>query len=196
MALGPRREINILLGLRQRDLTGAGSHIDIAMADAPATFAWHAILTRTVTGANPRDGGELFTGGEPRYRCYGTRDGRLVAVGAIEDKFWQKFCDAIGLPQDLRGWTADRAAAMTFIETAIAREDAAHWRAVLEPLDACVCVVATIEEAMTDPQFIARGLYARTATLPDGTTVPRAFVPIAEPFRPEGRENIEAPAGL
>lgn len=160
------------------------------MADTPATFAWHAILTRSVTGANPRDGEELFTGGEPRYRCYATRDGRLVAVGAIEDKFWQKFCGAIGLPQDLRGWTADRAAAMAYIEAVIACEDAAHWRAVLEPLDA----IGGGNRGRGDGRpavHRARGLYARSATLPDGTVVPRAFVPIAAPSLSKGGRRLK-----
>jgi len=188
--------INILLGLMQRDATGAGSHIDIAMADTPATFAWHAILTRAVTGANPRDGGELFTGGEPRYRCYAASDGRLVAVGAMEDKFWHRFCDAIGLPAELRGWDADTPRAMAFIEAAIAARNSEHWRAVLEPLDACICIVATVEEAMADPQFVGRGLYARRAELPDGSSVPRAFVPVAPQFRSGDDAVKKAPAGL
>jgi hypothetical protein len=47
-------------------------------------------------------------------------------------------------------------------------------------------VVATLEEAMADPQFILRGLLPAPPPWPDGTVVPRAFVPIAAPFRPEG----------
>ena len=55
---------------------------------------------------------------------------------------------------------------MAFIETSIAAETAAHWRARLEPLDCCVCVVATLEEAMADPHFQARGLYGKAAHMP------------------------------
>ena len=42
--------INILLALRQRDATGEGCHLDIAMADAMFTFAWHALATGAATG--------------------------------------------------------------------------------------------------------------------------------------------------
>lgn len=175
--------INILLGLRQRDLTGKGCHIDIAMADTPASFAWHAAATLAVSGRSPLDGAELFTGGSPRYRTYPTSDKRLVAVGALEDKFWNVFCDAIGVPDILRVPSAPPATVISFISQVIAGQPARHWRQLLEPLDACVCVVATLEEATADRQFILRGLFARKSTLADGTEVPRAHVPIADGFR-------------
>jgi alpha-methylacyl-CoA racemase len=90
--------INILLGLRQRDLTGKGSHIDIAMADTPGLLR---LARDSTTLASPalaaRRGGtvhrRLAALSHLRHA-----DKRLVAVGALEDKFWQKFCDAIGLP--------------------------------------------------------------------------------------------------
>jgi len=175
--------INILLGLRQRDLTGKGSYIDVAMADTPASFAWHAVATLAVSGRSPLDGQELFTGGSPRYRTYPTSDKRLVAVGALEDKFWFGFCEAIGVPDPLRVPSAPPKLVIDFIAQIIAAKPARHWKAVLEPLDICVCVVATLEEATADLHFTLRGLYARKATLPDGTEVPRAFVPLADGYR-------------
>lgn len=175
--------INILLALRQRDVTGEGCHIDIAMADTPATFAWHGAASLAATGAVPRDGGELFTGGSPRYRTYPAADGRLVAVGALEEKFWQVFCTAIDLPQALRGHDAPVAEVIAAISATIAAQPAEHWRAVLEPLDCCVTIVATLDEAMADPQVKARGVFQHMTTMPDGTQIPRAFVPVAAQFR-------------
>ncbi len=55
--------MNILLALRQRDLSGAGCHLDIAMADAMFTFAWHAMASAVKAG--PRAGEGLLTGGSP-----------------------------------------------------------------------------------------------------------------------------------
>ena len=175
--------INILLGLRQRDLTGKGSFIDIAMADTPASFTWHAAATLAVSGRSPLDGAELFTGGSPRYRTYPTADKRLVAVGALEDKFWQAFCEALAVPDVLRVPGAPPKDVIAFIGQTIAAKPAKHWRSVFDPLDACVCVVATLEEATADRHFILRGLFSRKARLEDGTEVPRAFVPLAEAFR-------------
>lgn len=175
--------INILLALRQRDRSGEGCHLDIAMADTPATFLWHAAASHAATGDVPRDGAELFTGGSPRYRTYATADGRLVAVGALEEKFWQVFCNAIGLPEGMRGAGAPSETVIAAVAERLAARTAAHWRTVLEPLDCCVCVVATLDEAMAEPQFILRGLFQPVTDLGNGRQTPRAFVPVVPQFR-------------
>jgi alpha-methylacyl-CoA racemase len=58
--------LNILLALRQRDLTGAGCRLDIAMTDAMFTFAWHALAIGIVTGRYPTAGELPLAGGSPR----------------------------------------------------------------------------------------------------------------------------------
>src|SRR3954462_7272593 len=93
--------INILLALRQRDLTGEGCHLDIAMADAMFTFAWFALAIGQATGRYPGPGELLIAGGSPRYQLYSTRDGKLVACAALEQKFWLCFVKAVGLAPDL-----------------------------------------------------------------------------------------------
>jgi crotonobetainyl-CoA:carnitine CoA-transferase CaiB-like acyl-CoA transferase len=80
--------LNILLGLRQRDMSGQGCHIDIAMSDAMFTFAWHALLSGFAGHGFPGSGEDHLVGGSPRYRLYPTRDGKVVACAALEPKFW------------------------------------------------------------------------------------------------------------
>lgn len=94
--------INILLALRLRDRTGKGQHIDVAMTDAMFTLAFWGLAMLEDSGAAPRPGAELFSGALPRYRLYPAACGRLVAVGALEDKFWIRFADLIELPKNLR----------------------------------------------------------------------------------------------
>ena len=89
--------MNILLALRQRDRTGKGCAIDIAMADAMFTFAGHPLAVGHITGQFPVAGNARLTGGSPRYQLYPTKDGKLVACGALEQKFWLAFTSAIGL---------------------------------------------------------------------------------------------------
>ena len=67
------------------------------MSDAMFTFASHAIAVGHITGTFPGAGGARLTGGSPRYQLYPTRDGKLVACGALEQKFWIAFTAAIGL---------------------------------------------------------------------------------------------------
>jgi crotonobetainyl-CoA:carnitine CoA-transferase CaiB-like acyl-CoA transferase len=94
--------INILLALRRRDLTGEGCHLDIAMADAAFTFAWQGLAEGFATGRFPGSQETMLTGGSPRYGLYATADGRFLAVGALEPKFWEAFCEGIGLDPALR----------------------------------------------------------------------------------------------
>ena len=94
--------INILLALRDRDRTGKGCHLDIAMAEGVLPFLFWAQGGGQVTGRYPGSGDSLLTGGSPRYRLYPTSDGRFVAAGAIEQKFWEAFTAAIGLAPALR----------------------------------------------------------------------------------------------
>src|SRR5207253_1155176 len=93
--------INILLALRRRDLTGEGCRLDIAMADTMFTFAWLGLAVGQATGRFPGPGELLVAGGSPRYQLYPTRDGKLVACAALEQKFWLAFVAAIGLAAEL-----------------------------------------------------------------------------------------------
>ena len=121
--------INILLALRARDQSGQGCHLDIAMTDAMFTFGWYALALGAATGRFPKPGELLLVGGSPRYQLYPTKDGKIVACGAIEQKFWLAFTPAIGLPaefvNDLRDPKATRAAVARLIAAQTVRRMAA-----------------------------------------------------------------------
>ncbi len=70
--------INILLALVERQQTGRGRHLDVSMSDNVFPFMYWA-LGSAFAGRLPQPGQELVTGGSPRYRIYGSRDGRFVA---------------------------------------------------------------------------------------------------------------------
>ena len=186
--------INILLALRQRDLTGEGSHVDIAMADAMFTFAWYAMAEGQATGRFPGPGELRLVGGSPRYQLYPTRDGKLVACAALEQKFWMAFAGAIGLPPDRTNDLADPAATKAAVAAIIAREDAAHWRPILAQADCCVTIVASLEEALRDPHFVGRGLFAHSVTGATGAAMTALPVPIAPEFR--GRPQAKPVSSL
>ncbi|GGK50106.1 CaiB/BaiF CoA transferase family protein [Salinarimonas ramus] len=180
--------IDILLALRLREITGEGSHLDVAMTDAMATFAWLARAELEATGRPPAPHGGLLTGGSPRYGLYATADGRYLALGALEDKFWARACAGLGLEPALADDTRDPAATKAAVAAIVRSRDAAHWRAVLEPLDCCATVVRTLDEAAADPHFAARGLFrARAET--EGRQMPRADVPLAAALRRDAGES-------
>jgi crotonobetainyl-CoA:carnitine CoA-transferase CaiB-like acyl-CoA transferase len=175
--------MNILLALRQRERTGKGSTIDIAMSDAMFTFASHAIAVGHITGAFPGAGGARLTGGSPRYQLYPTKDGKLVACGALEQKFWMAFTSAIGLAAEFIDDRGDPAATRSAVAAIVAGRNAAEWKPVLAKADCCVTIVATLEEALRDPHFIGRGLFEHKVSGASGATMPALPMPIDPAFR-------------
>jgi crotonobetainyl-CoA:carnitine CoA-transferase CaiB-like acyl-CoA transferase len=175
--------INILLALRQRDATGEGVYLDVAMTDAMFTFAWYAYAIGHATGKFPAPGEMRLVGASPRYQLYPTSDGKLVACGALEQKFWLAFCNTIGLPAPLMNDLADPAATKAAIADIIKRDTAEHWRPKFAAADCCVTIMASLEEALHDPHFVARGLFAHTVSGASGATMPALPVPIAMTLR-------------
>jgi alpha-methylacyl-CoA racemase len=178
--------VGVLAALRGRDATGRGRFVDISMMDG--AFSWIGLhLQRYFFDGEPlRRGRGYISGGLACYRLYECGDGRWIAVGALEPQFWKAFCEALGVPefvarhlaesQEEQDAMADR---ITGVLSARSRDE---WLAVLEPLEACVAPVNTIEEALRDPQIVARGLISEAPTS-DG------MVPtVASPIRDRGEK--------
>jgi crotonobetainyl-CoA:carnitine CoA-transferase CaiB-like acyl-CoA transferase len=175
--------LNILLALRQRDQTGQGCYLDIAMTDAMFTFASHALATGHATGTFPGMGGARLTGGSPRYQIYRTKDGQLVCCAALEQRFWEPFTAAIGLSREFVDDSRDSNATMAAVAAIIASRSADEWRPVFASADCCVTIMATLEQALRDPHFLERGLFAHRVAGPSGATIPALPVPIDAAFR-------------
>jgi crotonobetainyl-CoA:carnitine CoA-transferase CaiB-like acyl-CoA transferase len=178
--------INILLGLRERERSGRGCRLDVAMSDNLFTFMYWAMGDGLAAGRWPRPGEALVTGGSPRYQIYRTRDDRFIAAAPLEAKFWENFCDAIGLPAAARDDTRDAQAVKRAVADRIRTHTAQEWRAAFAGKDLCCNVVRSIEEALADPEFIARRLF--DAKLVSGAASITALPsPIAPGFRGVGR---------
>jgi crotonobetainyl-CoA:carnitine CoA-transferase CaiB-like acyl-CoA transferase len=174
--------INILLALRARDRSGEGCKLDIAMTDAMFTFAWYALSIGAATGRFPQPGELMLAGGSPRYQLYPAKDGRLVACGALEQKFWDAFTAAIGLALEFADDTRDPKATRAAVANLIAGRTSDEWRPILAKADCCATIVAPLEEALRDPHFVARGLFAHEVEVGQGA-LPALPVPIAPAFR-------------
>ena len=90
--------IGILAALFGRERHGEGASLDISMHDA--ALYWVMVpAARDLVDGGAQAAGELPTfGAHACYNVYRTRDGQLVALGALERKFWVAFCEAIGRP--------------------------------------------------------------------------------------------------
>ena len=173
--------VNILLALRQRDQTCRGAYLDVAMADNLFTFQYWG-LGNGALGQWPGTGTDLVTGGTPRYQIYRTADGAFLAAAPLEDKFWQRFTELVGL--DAAALDAmPPPQATEAVRAAIARQTAAHWEQRFAGQDVCTCRVVGLEEARRDPHFGARGLFSRTVATATGERMAALPVPIDAAFR-------------
>ena len=175
--------MNILLALRDRERSGRGCHLDISMSDNLFTLMFSAIGTGGVTGRYPRNGQDTVTGGSPRYQLYGTSDQRMLAVAALEDRFWNMFCELVALEPALRDDRVDPVATKTAVAGIIASETSTTWAARVAGRDCCCSIVKDVAEAIQDPHFIHRGVVGEMHTETGGAEAPALHLPIDDAFR-------------
>jgi crotonobetainyl-CoA:carnitine CoA-transferase CaiB-like acyl-CoA transferase len=132
---------HILAALLEVRARGAGCYIDVSMTDTLRSYAC------ALSGI-----GDILTGGVPCYNHYRTRDGRYLAVGALEAKFWKRLCDTIGRP-DLESLGMARGEEGRRVREALdgifAAQDSDHWLRVFRNVDCCVNLVLTRDEALS-----------------------------------------------
>jgi crotonobetainyl-CoA:carnitine CoA-transferase CaiB-like acyl-CoA transferase len=121
------------------------------------------------SGVDPLAESTLLTGGVACYQIYQTSDRHHLAVGALELKFWQAFCEAAGLNElKSRHWELGEApgspaavATIRLVAQRIYEHPIKQWLKVFEPVDACVTPVLTPAEALSHPHHLARHLVHR-----------------------------------
>ncbi len=135
------------------------------------------------------------TGASPRYQLYPTKDGKLVACGALEQKFWEAFTRAIALPPDLVDDSRDPHRTRRAVADIIRSRTAEEWRPVFAKADCCVTIVAPLEDAIRDPHFRERGLFAHLLESGKGGTMSALPVPVAPQFRSKPGKKKAPPLG-
>ena len=184
--------INILLALLRRERTGEGVWIDVAMGENLFPFLYWALGNAAALERWPTPGGETVTGGTPRYAIYRTRDGRHLAAAPLEAKFWEAFTRIIDLPESLRDDARDPAATRAAVAARIAARDAADWRAAFAGQDVCCSIVRDLREALADPHWAAREVFARASRM--GGREVAALPSIVAPSLRDGTVADRAPA--
>lgn len=154
--------MGILAALFDAARTGRGRHLDIAMADGALAHAVMPLATLAAHGSTRRAGGDTLTGGLACYALYRTADARFLAVGALERKFWDGLCDVIERidlkPMHRSGDAATEARVREELAAIFGARPLAHWETRFARADCCVSPVHTLEEALADPHFRARGM--------------------------------------
>lgn len=137
---------------------GSGRYLDVAMTDAVLAQAILPLAHVLSGGAVPPRGADLLCGALPCYGVYATRDGRHMAVGALEAKFWRRLCAALERP-DLEAFHfatgADAAYARSELSRLFASRSQAAWVELFDAVDCCVTPVLTVSEALCSDRMQA-----------------------------------------
>jgi crotonobetainyl-CoA:carnitine CoA-transferase CaiB-like acyl-CoA transferase len=150
--------------LLQREKTGLGQHIDMALLDVMVGVLANQALNYLVSGEAPRRIGNQHPNIVP-YQSFAVLDGHImIAVG--NDAQFQRFCEAIGhgsLAKDPRFLTnadrvRERAALQNVLEPALRTHSREALLARLEAAAVPAGPVNTLAETFADPQVVARGL--------------------------------------
>src|SRR5262252_6355797 len=151
--------MGILAALLDARSSGKGRYVDVSMTDAALAHAVFPLLGLLEQGRPPARGSGMLDGGLPCYNVYRTSDGRFMAVGALERKFWVNLCDILGTP-DLKDkhlvYGAEAEPVKARLAAVFASRTQKDWTAAFAKTDCCVSPVLTIEESLANEQLRAR----------------------------------------
>jgi crotonobetainyl-CoA:carnitine CoA-transferase CaiB-like acyl-CoA transferase len=89
----------ILAALFQRERRGVGEHLDIAMADAVVPMTALPFAEYQAKGKVTERGAFQLSGGLANYNVFRCADGKFIALGSLEPKFWNQICAALNKPE-------------------------------------------------------------------------------------------------
>ncbi|MES2394629.1 MAG: CaiB/BaiF CoA-transferase family protein [Bacteroidota bacterium] len=147
--------MGILAALVQQKMTGEGQYIDVSIMDG--------ILAHATPALAQVDHGEhgFLTGALPCYSIYETSDKKFMALGALEFKFWERFCKAIDRADlVIFHMVAEEQAQKVFIEVSTFFESNTQqfWTDKFKDIDCCVSPILTLKESLDNEQVKARNM--------------------------------------
>ena len=180
--------MGVLAALYERERSGRGQVVDASMVDGAALLTTHLHGLRAVGMWAGARGENMLDGGAPFYDTYRAADGRYVAVGAIEQRFWTALLAVLGLDAGSlpdRTNPANWPALREVLTTRIATRGRDEWAKLAEGTDACLTPVLTPWEAAGHPHNEARGTFVEVGGVVQPAPAPRFDrTPTATPTPP------------
>ena len=154
--------MGVLAALVERSMSGQGQVVDASMVEGSAllTAGMHGLRNSGAWGRGR--GSNMLDGGAPFYDTYETSDGKYVAVGALEERFWVALLTVLSVdPSSVAGrldpaqWPAVR----EVLEAVIRTKTRDEWAELAAGTDACLTPVLDPSEAASHPHNVARGSF-------------------------------------
>ncbi len=162
--------IGVLAALLEARLSGEGQVVDAAIVDGTAHL--NAMATGFLASGLYREqrAANLLDGGVPFYDVYETADGRHLAVGSLEPRFYDELVRLLDVADTVpdRNDPAQHAELRRLLGDTIRQRTQAEWAEVFDGSDACVAPVLPMSEAFAHPHLVARATFVER----DGITQP------------------------
>lgn len=154
----------LVCALLETHSSGRGQVVDANVLEATSTLLALVHGLRAKGRWSLERGSNLLDTGCPYYDVYTCADGRWVAVGAVEERFFLTVLDVLGLASEERlvGSHKDRTrwpALRSALTEAFAGRTRDEWTAAFDGLDCCVTPVLDLDEAAAHPHAIVRTSY-------------------------------------
>ncbi|PZP24425.1 CaiB/BaiF CoA transferase family protein [Pseudomonas kuykendallii] len=175
--------VAVLAALNQRERSGLGQHIDMALLDVQVACLGNQALNYLTTGVAPKRLGNAHPNIVP-YQDFPTADGDFILTVGNDGQF-RKFCEVAGHPEwaddprfaSNRARVAHRGVLIPLIRQATVFRTTAEWVAALEQAGVPCGPINDLAQVFADPQVIARGLRVELPH-PLAGSVPQVASPI------------------
>ena len=188
---GLHAALAIAAALAGRATSGLGAYLDVSVADGVLWLMSLAIDEQLALGGEIRPGHDVLSGRYACYGLYGASDGKWLAVGAIEAKFFANLCNALGCPElaDAQYDDEVQPTIRGVLEGTFATRTRDEWVEALAGADTCVAPVLEVGEVGSHPQFAARRVVGAAQHPKEGGL--RQLRPLlAGMLRPEGTVTL------
>ncbi|MGI9424800.1 MAG: CaiB/BaiF CoA transferase family protein [Hyphomicrobiaceae bacterium] len=168
--------VGLLAAIMEARISGQGQVVDVAMTEGSAYLALACFGLSAVDYWSDERESNVLDGGAHFWRCYETKDGKFVSVGAVERKFYDMLIDKLGLEgadlpdqMDRSQWPAMQ----TRFDSIFRQKTRDEWCAIMEGTDICFAPVLSFREAPDHPHNQARAAYAEVDGIVQPAPAPR-----------------------
>ena len=169
LAAGKFGVIGALAAVAEREVSGRGQHVDVAMLDCQVSMLCYLGVYYLASGEvpGPQGRGHLSI---PTYRSFTCGDGKDVIITANTEEMAHRLCEMVGLPElndDPRFLTnedrhTNQEAFWELLEAAFLEHTAEHWLGQAKEFDIPAAPVNTVDRALADPQVLHRNMVVTT----------------------------------
>lgn len=152
----------VLAALYQREKTGKGEWVDVAMTDAALPLNALQFAYRQGTGETLQRNSFELSGGLANYNVYACADGKFVALGSLEPKFWNRFCEKVSRPDWQKRFLLKGEELQKLkeeVQSLFLTRTRSEWLSFLSDIDICFTTVNELDELENDLYLNERNMF-------------------------------------